>query len=398
MLLSYRTLFSIELLHEYFNKDVFSDCIIEPSNDTAKYFAGDTLLQRFFNRFIVLAKDNAGKPYTPIDVNRVYRFYLKCANQNLFNYSNLDQRVGKGQFLYLSNLADNKTGSDLNLSAKIPQYNAATNYQVGDIVKEGVSDNIFEAVQQGSGHVLGDANFWQPRSTKRFVSAADVIRQSSNSFRYSFASPIKKLKATIKGNKVSGTTLVEYDAFSIEQIYPDAVKDILIDLALLSYGKYKIVFEATTDANATLNQEVFVYFDANAIQQGIIGVIEIFSHLGVTNDYTMLDNTGMIKEVKYSIRFANRSALWKYIANTTNVTDIVTGVAGLSFIKNSKIFTSNKPIQLKQIPDNSFVLTFSNSSPPDPVKASFPSPAGIKCEKNMDGTIKNFFTEIHINY
>jgi hypothetical protein len=399
MMLSYHTLFSIELLHEYFNKDIFSDCTIMPSNDTAKYFLGDNLLQRFFtNRLFVLAKDNGGKPYTLLDINRVFRFYINCKNQNLFNYSNLDQRVGKGQFLYFSNLANNKIGTELNLSAAIPQYNAATIYQVGDFTKDGITENIFESTQQGSGHALNETDFWQPRATKRFVSGADVIRQSSNSFRYSFSSPVKKSKATVKGYKVSGTTLVEYDVLIFEQFYPDAVKDILIDLTPLTYGKYKIVLEATTDTDVILNDEVPVYFDVNAVQTGIIGVIEIFSHLDSANDYSLLDNTGVMKQIKYSIRFANRNALWKYITQTTNITDIVTNVAGLSFAKASKIFTSNKPIQLKQIPDNSFVLTFSNSSPPDPVKASYPSPTVMKCEKNPDGTIKNFFTEIYINY
>ncbi len=396
MLLSYRILFSIELLHEYFNKDIFSDCSLVPSVETQQYI-GDTLLQRFFtNRLYVLMKEDKGKPYSALDVNRVFRFYLRSNNANLFNYSNIDLRVGKGQFLYFSNLTNNKSGSDLNLSASIPDYSGVTTYQVGDFAKDPASENIFESINQGSGNPLVDMNSWLLRGTTRFVSSADVIMQSVNVFRNTFASPIKKVQTTVKGFKVSGSTLVEYDVFTTNEAFLNPVTDTAVDLSQLSYGKYKIVMLGTTMADVVLNQEVTIYFDLDAQQHGIIGVIEIFSHLDPANDYSLLDNTGLIKEIKYSIRFANKNAIWKYIAQSDNVNDIVTGVAGLSFAKSSKIFTSNRPIQLKQIPDSSFVLEFSNSSPP--VKASYPSPSVMKCEKNIDGTIKNYFTEIYINY
>src|SRR5258708_4239428 len=194
MLISYKTLFSIELLHEYFNKDVFSDCTILPTNDTRQYFTGDNLLQRFFtNRFYVLIKDNNGKPFSPIAPDRVYRFYIHCDNANFFNYTNLDQRIGKGNFLYFSNLVNNKVGTDLNLTAPIAPYNSATTYQIEDFIKDPnpARNDIYEAVQQGSGHALNDLSFWLPRATQHFVSSADVTRQSSNIFRYSFSSPIK---------------------------------------------------------------------------------------------------------------------------------------------------------------------------------------------------------------
>lgn len=404
MLLSYRILFSIQLLHEYFNRDIFSDCTLIPSDETATFFSGNNLLQKNIeNNLIVLLKDDNGKPYSPIDVNRVFRFYLKNSNADLFNYSNLDDSLGKGNLLYLSNLADNQPANDLNLSAKIADYDSGHFYQVGDFAKDTGSNNIYECIQKGTGNdpLVVNSAFWILRGTKRFVSSADLVMLSPVSFRYTFSSAIKKYTAKVKGFKVSGTSLVEYDALKVEQIFPDEVFDVVIDLSLLPFGKYKIVLQGVTAANADINDIKIIYYDANANRQGIIGIVEIFNFLPAVNAYSMIDAAGNIKETaSYVIHFANRNAIWKYITQTTNVTaiEIVPSVPGLSFTQNSKTFTSNKPIQLKQIPDNSFVLEFSNSSPPDPVKASFPSPSVMKCEKDVDGNIKSFFTEIYINY
>src|SRR5437764_856721 len=100
MLLSYRILFSIELLHEYFNKDIFSDCSILQATETKGFFGSENLQRFFINRLFVLAQDTSGKPHSPIDPDRVYRFYLKCNKADFFNYTNIDQRVGTGSFLY----------------------------------------------------------------------------------------------------------------------------------------------------------------------------------------------------------------------------------------------------------------------------------------------------------
>lgn len=409
MLLSYRILFSVQLLHEYFNKDVFSDCSLIPSDETAEFFNGSSILQKFLSNslFVMLKDDGSGKPYSPVNTERIFRFYLKNSNPNLFNYSNLDSNLGKGQLLYFSNLANNNPATDLNLSAPIASYDATVFYSVGDFAKDPGGDNIFECIQKGMGNdpLAPNTTFWVPRNTARFVSSTDLAVQSPASFRYSFSSSVKKYTATVKGFKVSGVSLVEYDAFTIEQFFPNPVTEIMINLSVLPFGRYKIALQGTTVTDAMLNDSKTIYYDANTSRQGIIGVIEIFNFLPPANAYSMVDGAGIIKEIKYTIHFANRNAIWKYITETTvadtnHVTNIGTGVVGLTFSHDIDfhVFTSNKPIQLKQIPDNSFVLEFSNSSPPDPVKASFPSPSLIKCEKDIDGSIKNFFTEIHINY
>lgn len=404
MLLSYRTLFSIQLLHEYYNKDLFSDCILIPTEETSAYFLGNNLLQKTIqNNLIVLIKEDSGKPFAPIDKKKIFRFYLQHTNADLFNYTNINGDIGKGNIFYLSNLSGNEVAGSLNLSAPVLDYDPSHFYLVGDFAKHITSDDIYECIQKGSGNdpLAANSAFWILRGTKRFVSSADVINQAGVFFRYSFSSPLKKFTASVKGFKLSGTNLIEYDALQIEQIFTEEVSDIFIDLSLIPFGRYKVVLQGITGTNATLDVTKLIYYDSGLNKQGVIGIVEIFNCLSTSDPYSMIDALGNITELaKYVIRFANRNAIWKYITQTTNVSaiDAVPAIPGFSFSRNSKIFTSSKPLQLKQIPDNSFVLEFSNSSPPEPVKASFPSTSVMKCEKDIDGNIKNFYTEIFINY
>src|SRR4051812_22475102 len=119
MTLSYKILFSVQLLHEYFNKEIFTDCTIIPAAETGQGFQGNNLLMRFIkDQLYILIKEEGNKPDPPLDAANVFRFYLVCTNHDLFNYSNIDPALSKGRLLYLSNLADNKVGSDLNLTAK----------------------------------------------------------------------------------------------------------------------------------------------------------------------------------------------------------------------------------------------------------------------------------------
>lgn len=398
MVLSYLTLFSVELLHLYCNKTVLVDCSILPSEETKQYFNGSNLLFRFVdNRLYALITEFEKKPFVPLEANRIFRFYIKCNNPSFFNYTNIE--AGSSALYYFSNLANNG-GAELNLSQPIADYAVDKDYLVGDFARESGTENTLENIRKGRAFPLNDPSAWIPRGTQQFVTGDDLIRSLSGSYRYLFASPttVKEATITIRGFHITGATLTEYDALVIERWFPVPVAEIQADLSTLPFGKYKIVIKATTSTDSLFTDEELIYYDLTAKKLSALGVIEIFNHLPYTDTYSLLNDHGDIKETAYVIRFANRNALWKYITQTTNVSNIISGVPGLNFIKDGNVFTSDKPIEFKQFPDDSFMLEFSGSGPPNPVKASYPSPALLKCEKEMDGTIKNYFSEIHLNY
>ena len=393
MLLSYLTWFSVELLHEYFNKDTFNSCSIVPTEDTKSYFSGSNMLVRFIgNKLYVLVKEENKKPFSSVDRNKVFRFYVKCNDPVFFNYSNV--KAGSGIY-YFSNLANNEVNTELPLSLPPADYNGGTEYQVGALVTNGGTHNQFECLQKSTGVPLNNTSIWLPRADIQFVADTSLLKLKQAPYRYTFPSAtlIKQATITVKGFKVNGTSLTEYEVLKNEQIFPNPVSEIQVDTTLLSYGRYKISIDAITATDAVFTSEEIIYYDLSAKQMPAFAVIEIFNYLPYTDAYGMLNNLGEIKETNYTIHFANRYALWKYIAQSTNVNN-VTGAG--SFTQAGQVFTSNNRLAFKQIPDDTIELSLDNGPPT--VQAPFPSPCVLKSEKEADGTIKNFYTEVYLNY
>jgi hypothetical protein len=393
MILSYLTWFSVELLHEYFNKDTLNVCSIVPAEETKQNFNGSNMLMRFIgNKLYVLVKEENKKPFSPVDNNRLFRFYIKCNDPAFFNYSNI--KTGRGIY-YLSNLAANEVNTELSLSLPPADYDPLTEYQVGTMVTDTGTHNVFECLQKNTGVPLNDTDTWVPRADTQFVADSSLmpLRQTPYRFTFPLATTVKKVTITINGFKVNGTTLTEYEVLKTEQVFPNAVSEVQADITALSYGRYKVSVDAITSADAVFTTEEFIYYDLPAKQMAAIAVIEIFNHLPDTDAYSMVNNLGEIKETNYTIRFANRYALWKYIAQTTNI-NAVTGAGG--FTQIGPVFISNNHLAFKQIPDDTIELAL-DTGPPT-VKAPFPSPSVLKSEKEADGSIKNFYTEIYLNY
>ena len=151
MTISYKTWFSIKVLHEFFNHEIFTDCSIIPASETSKnFFSRTSWLQRFIgDTLYVLIKEDAGKPALGIPADKYFRFYLGCANSFFFNYTDIYPRIGKGYVLYLSNFADNKIGTAPNLSKAIPAYSsyaAGFIFYPGDLVTD--AGNVYECIFQ----------------------------------------------------------------------------------------------------------------------------------------------------------------------------------------------------------------------------------------------------------
>lgn len=405
MTISYKTWFSIKLLHEFFNHGIFTDCMLEPAADTVKnFFTGTTWLQRFISDtlYILVKENGAGVPASPVPADKFFRFYLASSNALFFNYTDIDTRLSKGHILYLSNFADNNIDATLNLSASIPAYGsyaAGYTFYPGDLVTEGT--DVYECIFQST-NKLPSANddFWVKRTSKQYVSLADVLRVSPSVYRTGFTDKIKSFNATVKGFKVSGNSLVEYDAITTGQTFSQAVNDAQVDLSLLQPGRYKIVISAIKDAdNTAINKEEIIYYDPAIGFKRAFGIVEIFNCIDTANDYALQDNTNKILETGYVINFANRTAWWNYITKTETFPGIDTDIAGLSFanpdVSHKKLFISNLPLPfVKQFDYTPF--TVSGTSPPK--ELPWPSPAVLKSEKDSNGAVTKFFTEVYLNY
>ena len=82
-----------------------------------------------------------------------------------------------------------------------------------------------------------------------------------------------------------------------------------------------------------------------------VAVIELYNHVGTDVDFSLL-NAGVAADKKFTIRFCNKSVLWKYIAKTNDVTAVNDSSSTLSF-SNTILpleFVSSAPYPLKEQP------------------------------------------------
>jgi hypothetical protein len=405
MTISYKTWFSIRLLHEFFNHEAFTDCKLEPSLDTIKtFFTGTTWLQRSINDtlYVLMQENSSGLPALSVPSEKSFRFYLTSNNFLFFNYTDIDVRVNKGYVLYLSNFAGNKIDDVLNLSIPVAAYSsfaAGHIFLPGDLVTE--AGIVYESIMQ-SQNKLPSANddFWTKRTSRQYISQADALRLSPSNYRYSFTDAIRSFNASVKGFKVSGNTLTEYEVFAFDQSFPHAVKDVQLDLSLLAPGRYKVVLSAVKDSDsAAINKEEIIYYDPAISFKKAFAVVEIFNCIDPANDYALQDNTNKILETNYTISFANRTVWWNYIAKTDAVTGINTTVTDLDFANpdasHKLLFISSFPLPfVKQFDYTPFTV----SGPSPPKEIPWPTPAVLKSEKDGSGTLTKYFTEVYINY
>jgi hypothetical protein len=405
MTVNYKIWFSINVLHEFFNANNFTDCSIEPSADTVQtFFNGTTWLQRIINSniYVLIKADNSGLPALPVATDKFFRFYLTCNNSLFFNYTNIDARIGKGYILYLSNLAENKVDSLLNLSVPVPAftgYAGSYTFFPGDLVTDSTG-NVCECILQSTGNLPNDTAHWIIRSNKQYVSSADTIRVSAANYQSVFTDDISSFSATVKGFKVLGNSVVEYDVLATNQSFSNSVKNVRVDLSSLSAARYKISLSAKkTSDNSIINKEEIIYYDAGIGFKKAIGIIEIFNCLSTTDDYAMQRNgSNIIKETVYIISFANRTAWLNYIARTTAVTGVGSTIAGLHINQdalNHQLFVSSAPLQFVQ-QFNYTPFTILGPSPPPLIP--WPSPGSLKTETDIHGAITKIFTETYLNY
>src|SRR6478672_6541525 len=142
--LNYSTLFTIELLHEYFLNRKCKDVQIVQANDCADTARRMNIqFRQIDNRLLAFIRENNNhepylnsfdnKSYRKYYQKTIFRFYLKIDDPTFYNYSNLNLFYGLNRNFYLS--------------VPVHEYNAGSNYVPGDLVKD-ANGNVFEAIKK----------------------------------------------------------------------------------------------------------------------------------------------------------------------------------------------------------------------------------------------------------
>lgn len=359
MQLSYKILFVLEVLHDYYSNSQCEDFTIEPTAETQLLFKNQQILWRNMgNKFYALVRLVEGKPLVPLAPDLVFRCYLKLNSMQFANFTNMEVNFSAGQRLYLTNLHQHHLGGVKYITHEIDAYNSATSYLPGSFARN-VNGDVYEALRSsnnGNAHALNEIAFWENRFQQRYATPADLTFSASNLFRFQLPAPV--VAAAIEVFRFNSTN-GNYDIPALPgQLlnFPQNQSEVLVNLGALPPARYRVQVNA---------ESAFVFADSRIQQEQVFGVVEIFNHLPSASASSLLNNDGTVKETAFTIRFANRVALWKYLVNAGSaVTAIKDSNNNYTFVKSGDAFISNRPIPLTETPIRSFFLESGNAGPP----------------------------------
>ncbi len=345
MNLKYAIVFMVQILNDYYTDLQCADLDITPTDDTVAILNGQRMLYKTIgNNFVVLVKvDDSGKPFIALDPTVKLRFNIGINNTDFINYTNINYRpLTQGKY-YFTNINQTTLNTVLYLSAAVSLYKNTNTYSIGDLAADG-SNNVYEAIKGSSKtnkHALTDTAYWRNKGIAQYVNGNDAIAFTGSNCIITTASA-SDFTIKIYGLTTATSAYTTLLA-TTTQNFPIAQTSVAVDLTGMTYGKYRISVNGV---------DTFVYYDEVAVKQNNAGIIEIFNYLPVANDFALFDTSGVPKQKTFTVRFANRSAIWKYITRTTDITAIKDTTAAYKFntVAASKVFTSDVPIPFSDHP------------------------------------------------
>lgn len=364
MSVQFQSLFTIQLLHDYYNKheDKCADFDIVPASDCALLLKNmKVLYKNYNNKLLTVVNANQETNETPppafrfkpfLDFNKelVFRWYLVLKNPHFSNFTAIALRQAEKKRLYFSNLSNNIVGGTLSLSNPISPFAIGKIYSPGNLVK-GPDDNFYEAIRISDGTAqsndITNTDYWQKTAINNpYVNDNDVVLIAGSSYNYKLQTPASNVNIKIFSlNKTDDNLPYDNLMETVVKTFSQIQESVTIDLSKRSRGKYKVVVNSEADT--------WIYVDENAVKQNIYGIIEIHHFEKVPAGFQLLSSGSYLKipEPVFSIWFKNRSVTWKYISQNGDIG--VTDGAAIPkiFLPGSAVMVKSKePISLTETP------------------------------------------------
>lgn len=399
MITTYKILFMVELLHDFYKNGQCTDFRIVPSADTALLLRNCKAFHKMIgNKLVVLIKtDTGGKPFIQPATTDKFTFYLELMKPLFITVSNIDETLLATKRFYFSNLSANKVvvapGNELfYLSQPITAYAAATNYKPGEFSTQ--AGTVYESIKTSTGVTPPDAANWISRNKNQYATKNDMLQFIPAVHTFSVA-PATSIQVQLFAlNTV--TNVFDVNVYEKAFHYKENVNAVQVDLSHLQKAKYKAVINGVVQ---------FVYISNEAVYNNLFAVVELFNHLPNGNDFSFFDAGGLVKDkivagknvwLHFSVRFANRLAFWKYISSRKGIQAIDSNPA-YSFAGNGNpadYFVSNLPVPLQETPHD-FKLTLFQpvSSEPPPAPNPDVHASGMLTKAGND-----YYCNIYLNY
>jgi len=361
--LQFQSLFTIQLLHDYYSKHA-GRCVdfeMVPAEDCSRLMKNMRILHKDFgSRFFTvveatkLVNENPPPvfnlfPFSDFDNGIVFRYYLLLKNLYFSNFTAISLQMSERKRFYFSNLSKNKTGDVLSLSNNISVFSTTKIYAPGELVK-GPDNNFYEAVRTSDGTAaskdLANTKYWlQAPLARPYVNINDQVTLIGENLNYKLETPathiISKIFALTKTNEnLPYDSLIE----TVEQVFTQNQQTVTIDFSRIKPGRYKLIVNN--------EQEQWVYVDPAALRQNVFGVIEVHHLDKLPADFQLLENNHLkVPEPVFTIQFKNRSIFWKYISLNGDISLADSSPSPQNFLPASgAIVTSEKPIAVSEKP------------------------------------------------
>jgi len=327
MSIQFQPLFTIQLIHDYYNKHEkrCADFDIVPAEDCDLLMKKMQILYKNYkNKFLTVI--NASKninetpppnfkitPFLNFPDDLVFRYYLVLKNPHFQNFTSI--ALNRSGRFYFSNISNNNTIGNLALSNPFSSISQEKMYLPGNLVK-GPDNNLYEAIRIGDGTPESkdheNPNYWQKvEADGSYVSGSDDVIITGSSFNYTLQTPASNITVKIFGLNKTDNDL-PYDKLLETVVYnfTQSQSSIVINLSKYKPGKYRIVVNTEADT--------WIYLDPQAVKKNIFGVIEIHHFPKVPAPFKLLAPGNLIKipEPVFTIWFKNRSVTWKYISQS----------------------------------------------------------------------------------
>jgi hypothetical protein len=455
MTTTFKILFTVELLHDFYKEGICTDFKLIASEATKELLANcNAMYKTVGNQLVVLIKaDSNNKPFIAPDKKAKFTFYMELMKPLFMTVSSLDLEALAGKRFYFSNLAQNKLTivpgiDELFVSNVIKPYDAAATYGTGDFVTH--NDITYELAKQGVVDVPSDAStVWVSRKqhpyanklipayeaartyhTSDFVIANDVIFECTadaaagnkptegSAFwalrtKNQFASSKDLIQLVAKQSSfpvAPGAAAVQIEVYQLNlvnnlfeelvwkdtQYFEEPVTSVAVDLSKQLDARYKVL----------INGNVFdVYASNDAVYKNMFGVLDFYNHLPNGNDFAFFDAAGKLKDrlvvnknlwLNYTIRFANKLAFWKYLVPQKGI-DVIETVPAGQFAGNAvpaDFFTSKQMIPLQEKPQKFKLKLFQPISSEPPLA---PNP-DVQASGMLTKNGADYYCNIYLNY
>lgn len=352
MSLRYKILFSVAIMHDYYSDKFCQDIDLIPSAATAAVLKGHGMVwKQAGHKLIVLTRvDDTGKPFVKLSAAAKLSFYLRINNPHFYNFTNLSYHPAEPFRYYFSNGNQTKIDTTLYLNTKVANYNNANEYNIGSFAANPAKD-VFEAIKpsnSGDAHALSDAKYWTKHGKFQYVNAADLIEITPFIYQFKAAAAATNFTINVFGFNAANGNYDRQAMAPVNLTFDSPQTTIPVRLETLPPGKYRI------NVNGT---DKFIFLDADAAYRDVFGVLDIINNLPAANDFALFDAAGKPKNKLFTLQFASRSVIWKYLVRTSDVTTIEDTTDSIKFTSDTiNQFTSDKPVPLKDKPLTTILL------------------------------------------